>query len=251
MTHTHQLVVDRERLTKRYVSWSRGEHEREWTVLNRVHSYCPDLVPEPLAADLDADPPSVTMSVLPGGPLNGVVAAAQQESLAEGLRRLWSVPTTDLPARRHHPAELHALMTTLMADLHLPGRAGEAARAARSFLAGLRLGPAASTVLGHTDPNLANYLWDGRRIRIVDFEDAGRSDPEFELADLVEHLGARRTDWARFLALFDLDPGRLSDARLLFAVFWLHMLRPGGPAERRNPPTALDQQARRVLQLLG
>jgi aminoglycoside phosphotransferase (APT) family kinase protein len=238
-------------LTKRYVSWSRGEHEREWMVLRRVYSRWPDLVPEPLGADLCADPPKVTMSVLPGGPLTGIVDIDQQASLAEALRRLWSVPTADLPARRHHPAELHALLTTLMADLDLPGSAGEAARAARSFLARLRLGPAGSTVLGHTDPNLANYLWDGHRIRIVDFEDAGCSDPEFELADLVEHLAARPTDWTRLLAMFDLDPDRLLDSRRLFAVFWLHMLRPGGPAERRNPPAALDQQARRVLHLLS
>jgi aminoglycoside phosphotransferase (APT) family kinase protein len=220
-------------------------------VLRRVHAQCPDLVPEPLDADLDADPPSVTMSVLPGGPLDGIVDIDQQESLGGALRQLWSVPTADLPARRHHPAELHALMTTLMADLDLPHSAGEAARAARSFLTRLRLGAAGSTVLGHTDPNLANYLWDGHRIRIVDFEDAGRSDPEFELADLVEHLAARPTDWTRFLATFELDPDRLLDARRLFAIFWLHMLRPGGPAERRNPPTALDQQARRVLRLLS
>nr|BFE65136.1 hypothetical protein GCM10020063_096620 [Dactylosporangium thailandense] len=63
-------------------------------------------------------------------------------------------------------------MTERMAGLDLPGPAGEAARAARSFLAGLRLGPAGNTVLGHADPSLANYLWDGQRIRIVDFEDA-------------------------------------------------------------------------------
>lgn len=105
-------------------------------------------------------------------------------------------------------------------------------------------------MLGHTDPNLANYLWDGHRIRIVDFEDAGRSDPEFELADLVEHLAARRTDWTGFLAMFDHDSDRLLDARRLFAIFWLDMLHPGGPAERRNPPSALDQQAERVLDLL-
>jgi len=44
---------------------------------------------------------------------------------------------------------------------------------------------------------LANYLWDGHRIRIVDFEDAGRSDVAYELASLVEHLSARDTEWDR------------------------------------------------------
>ncbi|GAA0908891.1 hypothetical protein GCM10009558_012680 [Virgisporangium aurantiacum] len=139
-------------MTKRYVSWSRGEHVREWTVLRRVFARCPDL---------DADPPFVVMSMLPGSPLTGIVDLEQQAALAEALRRLWSVPAVDLPARRHHPAEIHALMTGRMAGLDLPGSAGEAARAARSFLTRLRLGPAACTVLGHTDPNLANYLRPG------------------------------------------------------------------------------------------
>ncbi|WP_433050853.1 hypothetical protein [Dactylosporangium sp. CS-033363] len=348
MAQTHQLQVDGGRLTKRYVSWSRGEHRREWAVLRRVHDRHPDLVPEPLDADLDADPPTIAMSLLPGTPLpggsdtdpqtapataldanrraalhggldvdrraaldggpdadrraaldggldldrraalndgldagrrdealngglgvdrqaalpGGLDAARraalnsgpgvhQQAALSDALRRLWSTPCGDLPPRRDHPAELPAVMAERMAGLELPGRAGEAAHAARSFLAGLRLGPARTTVLGHGDPNLANYLWDGQRIRIVDFEDAGRSDPEFEMADLVEHVGARGADWAGFLARFDLDGDRLLDARRLFATFWLHLLRPGGPAERRNPPGSLDRQAERLLDLLS
>src|SRR5262245_12442436 len=42
------------------------------------------------------------------------------------------------------------------------------------------------TVLGQGDCNLANFLWDGTQIRIVDFEDSGPSDRTFELAILVE-----------------------------------------------------------------
>ncbi|GAA2376869.1 phosphotransferase [Dactylosporangium salmoneum] len=251
MSQTHHLLVDGDRLTKRYVSWSRGEHRREWAVLHRVYARYPDLVPEPIEADLDADPPTVSMGLLPGTPLTDGLDTDQQAALAASLRQLWSVPCADLPARRDHPAEIHALMTERMAGLDLPGSAGEAARAARSFLGRLRLGPAGNTVLGHTDPNLANYLWDGQRIRIVDFEDAGRSDREFELADLVEHLSARRADWTGFLTMFDLDGDRLLDARRLYATFWLHMLRPGGPAEHRNPPGTLDQQAERLLNLLN
>ena len=250
MAQTHELLVDEGRLTKRYVSWSRGEHLREWAVLRRVHARYPDLVPEPLDADLDAEPPTITMGVLPGTPLTDGLDTVQQAALAASLRQLWSVPCADLPARRHHAAEIHALMTERMSGLDLPGLPGEAAHAARSFLAGFHLSPPSTTVLGHTDPNLANYLWDGQRIRIVDFEDAGRSDPEFELADLVEHLSARGADWTGFLSIFDLDHDRLLNARRLYAIFWLHMLRPGGPAERRNPPGALDRQAERLLNLL-
>ncbi|MGI5175270.1 hypothetical protein ACQEVZ_02935 [Dactylosporangium sp. CA-152071] len=45
MSQTHHLHVDGGRLIKRYVSWSRGEHRREWAVLHRVHARRPDLVP--------------------------------------------------------------------------------------------------------------------------------------------------------------------------------------------------------------
>lgn len=43
-------------------------------------------------------------------------------------------------------------------------------------------------VFGQGDGNLANFLWDGHRARLVDFEDSGRSDRAFELATFVEHV---------------------------------------------------------------
>ena len=67
------------------------------------------------------------------------------------------------------------------------------------------------------------------------------------LADLVEHLAARRTDWTRMLAMLGTDHNRMLDGRRPFAIIWLDMLRPGGCAGRRNPRAALDQQAERFL----
>ncbi|HEY2551571.1 MAG TPA: aminoglycoside phosphotransferase family protein, partial [Streptosporangiaceae bacterium] len=107
------------------------------------------------------------------------------------------------------------------------------------------------------DGNLANYLWDGRSVRLVDFEDSGRGDRAQELADFVEHLSV----WdgggvhARaFLDRFDLtrpERQRIGQLRRLFAVFWVMMLLPGGRAHRRNPPGTADRQASRALALLG
>jgi Phosphotransferase enzyme family len=102
--------------------------------------------------------------------------------------------------------------------------------------------------LGHGEANLANYLWDGRRIRIVDFEDAAIADPASELAIVVEHLSARHLDADGLCARFDVDPVRLR------AMFWLRLRRlllPAGPAEQRNPPGTAATQARRLLDLLG
>ncbi|WP_117209769.1 aminoglycoside phosphotransferase family protein [Allorhizocola rhizosphaerae] len=252
MSQTHDMVVTSGELAKRYLSWERGEHRREWTVLTRLHNHLPDLVPAPLAQDLDAQPPVVTMSRLPGLPLSGTLSDAQLSGLERALRAMWSAAVGDLPARRYHAAEAQDVGRQWFAGAtRPPGVAGEAFDAAAEFLSGPPLPdvPGEQTVIGHGDPNLANYLWDGERIRIVDFEDAGASDVAYELADLAEHLSARQTDWEEFLTRFDLDRERLRRARCLMAALWLHRLLPGNSAAHRNPPETLAQQAKRLLRL--
>lgn len=111
-------------------------------------------------------------------------------------------------------------------------------------------------VFGQGDANLANFLFDGERVRIVDFEDSGVSERPFELAVFVEHISA----WSdaslageRFISVFDLSVAertRLADWRRLAALYWLLRLRPGGDAEQRNPPGTLRRQAERLLALL-
>ena len=77
------------------------------------------------------------------------------------------------------------------------------------------------------------------------------------LAGLVEHLSAwpdGRLDVPSFLDRFSLtrpERARLAEGRRLFALFWLLMLLPGGPASTPNPPGTLDLQASRLLTLLG
>lgn len=205
MTQTHELTFEAGAVTKRYTSWARDEPRREWKALRHLHRHAPDLVPRPVAADLDGAPPTVTMTIVEGRPLAGEPApAAYDAALA-----WWHGPDPALLGTRP--------------DL---------------------------TVLGHRDPNLTNYLWDGRRVRIVDFEDAAISDPATELAILLEHLSARHLDTAVLCAELVVDPVRLLAARRLWAMFWLWLFRPGGPAERRNPPGAAQEQARRLLHLL-
>jgi Ser/Thr protein kinase RdoA (MazF antagonist) len=263
VTQTHSVSIEGSVVTKTYVSTERDEHLREWAALNAISTQAPDLVPVPLeliaspSLELIAEPsrqlaaePSVLMSLVPGRSLGGVLTPAELDGLADALRTLWSLPTDGVL-----PGLLPVLIDRVRADVDAFSAEGvveEARRAAVEWLTDgpdLLLEPAAG-VIGHGDPNLANYLWDGEQVRIVDFEDAGRSDREFELADVVEHLSVRRADWTEFLAAFDLDSDRLLDARRLFAVFWLHLLRPGGPAEHRNPPGTLDRQAERLLNLL-
>ncbi|MBZ4014213.1 hypothetical protein CCS38_00205 [Streptomyces purpurogeneiscleroticus] len=131
-------------------------------------------------------------------------------------------------------------------------------------------------VLGFADGNLANYLWDGEGngsgdgngsgsgsgdgacVRLVDFEDSGRSDRAFELAEITEHVSA----WSdshlpadALLTHFDLtreEAARLRDARRLCTIIWLFLLWGDARADRpRNPPDTLPGQALRVLERLG
>ena len=255
MASTHALDVADGLVTKRYTSWRRGEHRREWAVLCRLHRHAEGLAPRPVRATPDATPPTVTMTLMPGRPLPARPSEAEVAGLAAALRTLWSVPLNGEPAIDDWADDLR--FARGLVDTDWPDAADEIATAlaaAEHWWQGpdpdlLRERPA-TLVLGHRDPNLANYLWDGRRVRIVDFEDARTSDPATELALLAEHLSARQLDIHGLLEHFDVDQRRLRAARRQWAMFWLSLLRPNGASTRRNPADTAHLQATRVLDLL-
>ena len=273
---THQVSIDhgRQIVVKRYVQAERGQPAREWRALTLLAEHAPGLAPEPILADLTGAPPVVEMSLLAGEPLGGQPLTADQElAVVRALGQLWqSVPVsevTPLPDEVPASTQLIRIVRQLAGQGHDLG-ADLVVRKARS--AGLdwmswamaetgQLGAsldAASIprVFGQGDANLANFLFDGERVRLVDFEDSGISERPFELAVLVEHISA----WSdaglageRFISAFDLSVAertRLADWRRLAALYWLLRLRPGGDAEQRNPPGTLRRQAKRLLALL-
>jgi hypothetical protein len=257
VTQTHSVSIEGSVVTKTYVSTERDEHLREWAALSAISAHAPDLVPAPL--ELVTGPPlelvagpSLRMSLVPGRSLSGVLTPAELDGLTIALRTLWSLPT-DGVLRSLLPVLVDRVRGTVD-TFTASGVIEEARLAGGEWLAGGevdQLLEPAPEVIGHWDPNLANYLWDGERVRIVDFEDAGLSDVAVELATLVEHLSARKTDWTSFLAQFPVDPARLLTARKLWSIFWLTLLRPGGPSAHRNPPETPAEQANRVLALLA
>jgi thiamine kinase-like enzyme len=111
--------------------------------------------------------------------------------------------------------------------------------------------------LGISDLNPANILWDGETCRLVDFEDGGLTDPAYELADHVEHLGSRLHGVYDDRALADavgLDAdgrARMDAYRPLWAAFWLAMLVPGSASWHRNPPGTTEAQAAHFMALVG
>jgi len=254
MAHTHDLVFHGSLVTKTYTSWQRDEPRREWSVLCLLHEHAADLAPRPVEAMLEARPPIVTMSRVAGQPLDQGLTAAQMDAVVEAVGRLWTVPhhnLTDLPPWTD---DLDFGRGLTAGPRPAGGVTAEAFDGALEWWNGpdpdqLRRRPAV-TVLGHRDPNLANYLWDGRRVRIVDFEDAAISDPATELAIMMEHLSWRGADVGDLAERFDVDQGRLLAARRLWAMFWLCLVLPGGRSADRNPPGTAERQARRLLDLL-
>ena len=254
VVHTHELLIAGSTITKRYTSWTRGEPRREWRVLNLVHRHAADLVPHPLSAQLEAIPPAITMSVVPGQPLHGCMSPAQIDALTAAVKRLWTVPQDAAPRRVPATNDLDLARTLTAGPRPARGLTAAAYDAATAWWNGpdpavLQADPPA-TVFGHRDPNLPNYLWDGQHIRIVDFEDAAVSDPATELAILLEHLSARQLNTRALCDHFDVDPGRLLAARRLWAMYWLRLLLPGGPSHHHNPAGTADAQARRLLHLM-
>jgi aminoglycoside phosphotransferase (APT) family kinase protein len=244
--HTHTLVFVGETATKRYTSWDRGEHRREWAALQQIWCHKPGLVPRPLAAALDAQPPYITMSLVRGEPLRGALTPEQTAALTTAITQLWKVPTT--PELGPWADDLAFARNLTNGPRPAAGAAAPAYDAAVTWWDGpdpelLRTRPTA-TVLGHRDPNLANYLWDGERVRIVDFEDARISDPATEVALLAEHASTRAVDTGRLCERFDVDGRRLLAARRLWAMYWLSLLLGRHALDRTN------SQAERVLALL-
>jgi len=268
---THEVRIDRARglVVKRFRSARRFEPVREWTALSLLARFAPGLAPAPVSADLDSDLPIVTMSLLPGTELSATPATpAQCCALAEALDRLWrSVPSIgrEFPAGvMPKPQAFTRQVREMVAAIRAPGNDPVVVRAHTTAAAWLereapeRHGYARHhAVLGHGDPCLANYLWDGGRIRLSDFEDSGPSDRAFELAILIEHISAwsdARLEADDFLAMFDLtraEQTRVQAFRRLAGLYWLIMLRPGGPSSTRNPPGTLERQADRLLRLLS
>jgi hypothetical protein len=264
-THAVDLVGDR--VTKRFPATDGGCAEREWRALTLLHEHTPGLAPEPLHARLETTGSTVVMSRLPGTPLRGLPLTSEQlAALATAMQKVHTAVPADV--LRHvpiRPGQQAGLVTHIHRWAAEPaeGVGGDVARAISAGLAWLERsglqarGPAGvPPVFGPGDGNLANYLWDGSQVRIVDLEDSGRSDRAFELAEVTEHIGSwveHPLDVTALLGNFELTSAesvRLRECRRLLALVWLGFLT-FDVDDRRNPPDTVERQADRLMTLLG
>jgi hypothetical protein len=265
---THGIEMRSDLVIKTYRSSRQDGPEREWRALTLLAEYAPGLAPTPIEADFSADPPRMVMSRLPGVPLTEPVTDVQVEAMADAIRMVQEiVPAlvlTDVPPRAGDMSQFLAGLRAACAKGSPPGAGPLVARAfeeAAKWLGQPGLDDLATAevepVLGAGDGNLANYVWDGTRIGVVDFEYAGRSDRAFELAEVVEHVSAwvnDAFDAASLLSRFELtraEAVRLRESRRLLAIYWLLALLPDSPGHARNPPGTLERQVTRLLDLLN
>ncbi len=253
----HSVEVRADEVVKRYRSSEHGQPERKWRALSLLDRYAPGVAPVPVSAELRADPPTVVMSRLDGTRVNGPIRGRLADALAQAIDTMQrAIPRRvleRLPPRAGHPAEfLQQVRASVRGIGHSGGETvvNAAIRQAVRWVEQVKLeqvlGEQGTRVFGTGDGNLTNYLWDGTRIRVIDFEYSGSSDRLFELAEIIEHISVWRNDIAGMTAVlerFDLAPGevgRLTQCRRLLALYWL--LRTQGQSQ--------CDQASRMLALL-
>lgn len=267
-TSTHLLTIGDQEVRKEFIADHEAQAELEWACLTLLAEHVPGLAPRPLRRE-DGETPVIVMERLPGAHLEPrPLTTAQTRALGASLRRLYDVPAEAVRdagiGDRRYPADALAQEMAEwlsdgydLAECRDAGLVGEALAVARDHVAAPRLPEPRETALGIADLNPANVMWDGRAVRLIDFEDGGLSDPAYELADHVEHLGSRLPGvydahaLAEAVGLDEEDRARLTAYRPLFAAFWLAMLLPGNGGWRRNPRGTTEAQAAHFMALAG
>lgn len=237
----------------------RARAEREWRALSLLATHHYPYAPRPRYFAPDPAPAAVVLDFLPGRAIRTRrLTRPLLAALAAALRAMHRITPDRAAGALPSLVDAEAQQRWLAVRLRELAPSGtdpvmrEALTLAEQWLRGpdpAALRAPAPLVFSRADANLANCLWDGRRIAIVDYEYSGWRDRAYDLADLVEldyawsvATGVERAsaeDWSWFLAQFDLslaERDRLLAARRWLAWVWAIRawpapdLAPDGPA---------------------
>ncbi len=237
---------------KLYKVDTRERAATEWRALNLLREHGYSRQPQPLHYSVDPTLPVVVMQLLVGAPLGEQqLTRAQLAELAASLGEMYAITYAATQARFWLAAGTPELTLNRLRTAYeqkMLGPSDPTTREAHSLLQAWLRSPGPDIVLQpaplvftRNDPNLANCLWAGQRIGMVDFENAGWNPISFDLADLLEHPQSRTTpdhEWGWFLSqlgLEDEELTRLRTSRQLLALFWLTRCWPT-PAEGPSSP---------------
>lgn len=220
---------------------SRRLAEREWLSLTLLDVHRPGTAPAPLWTDPHHEQPATGMTVIPGLPCPaGAGQAVIARAVIAALLDFAEIPLTGelagLPRAKRPEHYARSIDGKWRAELEASPQDSVTRELLRllGHWAGSDdariLAAPAPRVFSHGDGNIDNRLWDGRKLRCIDFEFAGWSDVGFDLADLVEHVSARAigdTAWEAAVAGAAL-PGivlrRYTAARRTCVLRWLAAL---------------------------
>ena len=270
-TQTHDLTFTDTEVRKRFVSWDRGEAEREWACLSVLAEHAPGVAPRPLRREIVDGAPVVVMERLPGEPLGGRAADRRPDRLAGGgavaacttsrsPRRAppGSASAATAPAARGRRSRSGWATTYDLAACQDPALVADAVAAALAWLAtpGACPEPRLSAPRDRRPQPGQRALGRGavpaRRLRGRRAQRPGvrARRPRRAPRRPADRASTTRRPWSTRSASTRPPGERLTAYRPLWAAFWLAMLLPGNGGWRRNPPGTTEAQARHLLGLL-
>ena len=149
------------------------------------------------------------------------VRGALLDEVAATLRAVHSGPALSYPFSPWQRVARYRA-TAVRRGVALPPGFDEVSDAAARISAALGARPSAPC---HNDQLTANWVHDGTRVRLLDWEYAGQGDPYFDLAHLSSNNGFSDEDEVRLLSAYHGEPAtdaQLAALRLmrLMAAFW-------------------------------
>ena len=260
---SHHVFGVGARVVKLFRPHDRHEPEREWEGL--AIAFGLGIGPRPILFDPVGELPAVVMTRVAGLPRAAALLSPDDiAAIGRAHVAIHAAPRSpSTPLAINHPARIRARTRAALQSHLIPQAAPEIVQLAWARGGAWLASPDATSLdepprlaFCRGDPNLANYLFDGDDLRLVDFEDCGVNDPAFELADMAEHLNSRavpETAWELLQDVFELAPPdrtRFRLGRRLAALFWLTILVLREASARARGPETAEEQAGRVVELL-